>query len=268
MRSGLSVLLGLAVLGAAASAWANTILIKFDGTDGVCSSIWYEDSRGASNTGAESPVATYLSVPGGANMKYDQALYRPVLPANFAGATINSATFTVADTWWNMGMTTNLSRINTAATWDPGNGTHGGRWTFPDNGIQQWWADWDQPTTSGVRWDGTIAPTGSSYNSPSNPTFAATCIGTLIDTQRINAGGQAVFNILSLAQHWANGTWDNDGFVLTGTTDATGDSTLKLSTSGTNRGLFIDYTPVPEPAVIGTVTAGSLVMLRRRRRTA
>lgn len=273
MKNGLSVLMGVVVLGAAVQATAKTIQIRFNPVtgDGVQSSLWYEDPAGPSNTGLEytvNPGITYLSAPN-LNQKYNEALYRPVLPADLAGAKINSATFGVMEVWGNgMFMTVNLSRINTPATWDPGTGMHADRWGAPDNGIQQYWADWDNATTSGVRWDGTIAPSGSAWNAPTNPTFAGTAVGQLIDNQIVSSSSETIFNVLTLVQNWADGTWDNDGFVLQGTANYSAASTFRLRTHMDQGGLIIDYTPVPEPALIGVLTVGSLTMLARRRRTA
>src|SRR5678816_1418983 len=118
----------------ATPASATLVRITFDGTNGVSSSLWdgtngtpTQETFGGSNTGADAQHRAYLTLPR-ENDGYPVALYRANLPADFAGAIVNSATLTVRDANFNGGSTTNveLRRVTVpgaGVTWDPGTGT-------------------------------------------------------------------------------------------------------------------------------------------------
>jgi hypothetical protein len=266
-----------AVLGAPALASAAQIQIVFDDVDGVATSLWYgtdgnaaQTSFGGSNSGGEASNRAFLTVYN-QNQGWGVALYRANLPADFAGATVNSATFTVRDAFFNGGSITNvdLNRVNLPGNvnWDPGTGTNADRFTTPDNGAQRFWADFDVATDTGLDWAGNVV--SGPWNGGSSTDFQTSAMGQVIDTESFvePAGSNVTWDVLTLAQNWANGTWANDGFALT-TFNSTGTVGYQLQTTGTGRGLIIDYTPIPEPASLGLLAVAGLFLLGRRKHCA
>jgi hypothetical protein len=262
----------------ATPASATLVRITFDGTNGVSSSLWdgtngtpTQETFGGSNTGADAQHRAYLTLPR-ENDGYPVALYRANLPADFAGAIVNSATFTTRDANFNGGgPTTNveLRRVSVpgaSVTWDPGTGTRGTRFSPPHNGAQMFWSDFDVAGNNGIDWAGN--PAAGPWNGGSTTDFRTTALSNLIDAETLDGNGlAATWDLTLLAQNWANGTWENDGFALS-TLNATGNTGgYQLDTSGGDtRGLFIDYTPVPEPASLSLLALGGLAVLRRRSR--
>ena len=262
----------------ATPASATLVRITFDGTNGVSSSLWdgtngtpTQETFGGSNTGADAQHRAYLTLPR-ENDGYPVALYRANLPADFAGAIVSSATFTTRDANFNGGgPTTNveLRRVSVpgaSVTWDPGTGTRGTRFSPPHNGAQMFWSDFDVAGNNGIDWAGN--PAAGPWNGGSTTDFRTTALSNLIDAETLDGNGlAATWDLTLLAQNWANGTWENDGFALS-TLNATGNTGgYQLDTSGGDtRGLFIDYTPVPEPASLSLLALGGLAVLRRRSR--
>jgi hypothetical protein len=265
-----------AVLGFSTVGFAAVVRITFNDVDGVATSLWdgtngtaAEEAFGGSNTGADAQFRAYLTLPR-ENDGWPVALYRPVLPADFAGATVNSATFVGRESNFNGGgPTTNveLRRVNLpgATPWDPGDGTRGTRFTTPDNGALMFWADFDVAANAGIDWAGNarVGP----WNGGSATDFRTTALADLMDAETMGSGLTTTWDLTTLAQNWANGTWENDGFALS-TLNASGNTSgYQIDTSGTPaRGLFIDYTPIPEPASLSLLALGGLGMLRRSRR--
>jgi hypothetical protein len=265
------------VWGMSAVASAAVIRITFNDVDGVASSLWdgtngtlTQETFGGSNTGADPANRAYLTLPR-ENDGYPVALYRPNLPADFAGAIVNSATFLVRDANFNGGgPTTNIQarRVNVpgaAVTWDPGTGTRGTRFSPPHNGAQMFWSDFDVAADNGIDWAGNFH--NGPWNGGSATDFRNTALADLLDAQTLDGSGtQASFNLTLLAQNWASGIWENDGFALS-TLNAVGNTNgYQIDTSGGSRGLTLDYTPVPEPASLSLLALGGLAVLRRRSR--
>jgi hypothetical protein len=151
--------------------------------------------------------------------------------------------------------------------WDPGSGTFGDRFTTPDDGAQRFWADFDTANNNGLDWAGNVV--AGPWNGGSTTDFESTARADLIDTQNVAGGQFTTWNVLGLAQNWANGTWAVDGFTINTFNNAFPATELgnyQLRSDGTNRGLVIDYTPVPEPASLSVLALGGLVLLRRRGR--
>jgi len=267
-----------AFVGMSTAASAATVRITFDGTNGVSSSLWDgtngtvdQNTFGGSNTGADPAHRAYLTLPR-ENDGYPIALYRPVLPADFAGAIVNSATFLVRDANFNGGAgTSNIQarRVNVPGanvTWDPGTGTRGTRFSPPHNGAQMFWSDFDVAANNGIDWAGNFQ--NGPWNGGSATDFRTTALADLLDAQTLDGNGtQASFNLTTLAQNWASGLWQNDGFALS-TLNAVGNTNgFQIDTSGGSRGLTLDYTPVPEPASLFLLAlGGGLTLLRRRSR--
>jgi hypothetical protein len=279
MKTAMLRVMGLgAILSMSAVASAATIQITFNDTDGVATSLWdgtngsaAQEAFGGSNTGNDSLNRAYLTLPR-ENDGWPAALYRANLPADFAGATVNSATFKVRDAFFNGGGPTanvQLRRINLPGStpWDPGTGTRGDRFTTPDNGALMFWADFDVANDNGVDWAGnTVA---GPWNGGSATDFRTTALADLIDSQEMASGTDTTWNVLTLAQNWASGVWENDGFALSTLLAAGNTSGYQLQTTGGDspvRGLVIDYTPIPEPASLSLLALGGVAMLRRRSR--
>jgi hypothetical protein len=264
-------------LGVSAAAPAAVVRITFNDVDGVASSLWdgtngtaTQEAFGGSNTGADLANRAYLTLPR-ENDGYPVALYRANLPADFAGATVNSATFLVRDANFNGGgPTTNIQarRVNVpgaGVTWDPGTGTRGTRFSPPHNGAQMFWSDFDVASDNGIDWAGN--PQAGPWNGGSSTDFRTTALADLLDAQTLDGNGtQASFDLTLLAQNWASGLWENDGFALS-TLNAVGNTGgYQIDTSGGSRGLTLDYTPVPEPANLSLLALSGLALLRRRGR--
>ena len=270
MKRALVLLLALSLL--AGVGQAATATIHFNGTDGVTSSLWWESvagwpADGNNNTGAE-PGRILLTRPTD-DWYFPAGLFKFDLPADMVGATINSAALTMHETMYN-GQTfgaVELRRINTPATWVAGDGTGGDRWGPMDNGVGQFFANYDKASDTGIDWLGNTGITMAA-GWKANP-FETTALADLIDTQDgVGNGATTIWNLKTWVQNVANGTWDNDGFCLW-----MGDAYNIVGTGGTidmrmtrdGEGLTIDYTPVPEPATLALLAGGLLMGLRRKK---
>ena len=265
-----------AALGMSAVASAAVIRITFDDVDGVATSLWdaplgsgtvSQETFGGSNTGADPLNRAYLTLPE-ENDGFPVALYRANLPGDFVGATVNSATLVAREGFFNGGgPTTNveLRRVNLAGAtpWDPGDGTRGTRTTTPDNGAQMFWADFDVSNNNGIDWAGNLQ--AGPWDGGSATDFRTTALADLIDAETMGSGLTTTWDLTLLAQNWASGLWQNDGFALS-TLNAVGNTGgYQIDTSGTlERGLFIDYIPIPEPMSLLLLALGGVAVLRRR----
>lgn len=286
MRNGLSALMGLVVLGAAASSSTNaaSVRIAFDGTDGQTSSLWWTPGvgwggGGASghqnkNTGSQPGYVVYSRPT--ADWYFPISLFKFNMPADMVGATINSATFTSKDTDYNGCLWTGVEiHPLTGPAWVPGNGTRAGRWGGNDNGVGAWFANYDVATDTGTTWGGVVTNMAGAVGVSR---IDQTAFGPTAASGNLNGdGGWTSFDVTGMVQAWANGA-SNTGFALSLmnaavdglAADKSGVSTTLLESVALDKhgGLVINYTPVPEPALIGVLVGGSLVMLRQRRRTA
>jgi len=243
----------LTVVLMAVPAFANTFVLDFSGgAQGASTTIspndWIFGSVNAS------PAVKYgdKANGGGASVVL---FYVPSLPADLAGATITSATFSIKPTWNGQSTIANteLRRINTPANWLPGTGTWPTRYTAATAGSNWTFANANGP--GGTKWDGTV----TTWHDTSAP-FTTTAMADLVDTKDVAGTGITTFNVLSLAQNWASGAWANKGFSIYNVNTATGID--DLTTAGL--GLVINYTPAPEPATMSLLVLGGLAMLRRK----
>jgi hypothetical protein len=284
-----------AVLGFSTVGFAATHTVKFNGTDGETTSLWYGYAFGGSNIGTQQ--GQLLLARPDTDWYFGASLLRVKnLPPDLIGGTINSATFVMND---NFGDSTiydgvEIHRINTPAVWKVGDGAQANRFpdTRVDNGAGRRVADWTGTSTNGregagVDWNGVpvvgVGDNSTNYFSFATlPAFEDVALAELIDTGRtvgpastgaLLAGetrGFASFDVTELVADWADGSGDiNDGFAIW-----MGDATLVDGTNPTQgwafgnalSGLHIDYTPVPEPASVSLLALGALVMRRRRNR--
>lgn len=247
--------------------FAATVTFQFGGgADGVITSLFWdnwEPDKLNSNTGSQTHQ---MFLNDKADGEFSYGVLRAPLPADFAGATINSATLTMFENWGNGGVFSNVEvrRINTPAVWEPGDGWQGGRWSETHNGAGRQFANFNATTLLGVDW---LGNTGVDFATASANPFETTALADLIDAQTISSGGTTTWDVKSWATNVANGTWINDGMAVSMLNAVTQNSggVMLWRTDGGIGGLVIDYTPVPEPAALGVVGMGSLYLLRRRR---
>ncbi len=244
----------------AVPAFANTLALDFSGA-----------SQGQSTTigmaGCDWPFAgvntspeVRLSGAGNATVSTAALFYVPTLPADFAGAIINSATFTIKALGYDQSSTpitgVSVRRINTAADWQPASGSCAWNQRYTANpGATYWWAN---NALTGTKYDWAGNP--FTWNDSACAKFE-TALGDVIDTKDLDGTMAGVtFDVKTLAQNWASGAWANKGFCLN-TTDPTA-NILDMTTSGL--GLVIDYTPAPEPMTMSLLVVGGLALLRRK----
>jgi hypothetical protein len=249
---------GALVLGLAGWTYGAQIIIDLNTATGAKHSAVYGNIPN-SNLGAY--TATMLGGPGISN-PYDALYYFDA--SAVTGMTITSATFTARDDWWSGTITdrnVQVRRINTPATWVPGTGDWGGRWNR-QGGVGKWYANFDNVAATGVDWKGNV----TAYGSHDVTAEWSGAVADLIDNGPVNGnGGWTTFNITSLVQNWANGTWQNKGFtVYCGNLPTTATGSIHWITPS----VTIDFTaPIPEPGtmlLIGTGVIGLFGVIRRR----
>lgn len=258
-----------AIIGA--PALANTVTIHFDGTDGVVTSLFYDGNR--DNMGSDKG---YMMLDNAAAPKSRMGLARPVLPADLAGATVNSAILNAKDTWWNASVYTGVEvhRISSTVAWQPGDGDWANRWSpGGDNGATVYFANHISGGAAGGQGGTDWAGNPFTWDDTATAQPVSTALGALIanpanltdGTYTVNGNGLLnTFDLTELVRHWADGSWANNGFAIS-MLNAVGSSGSRLSLLGSN-GLTIDYTPVPEPASLLLLALGGLALLRRRGR--
>ncbi len=178
------------------------------------------------------------------------------------GATINSATFHVAqDGWGWAGLAgVELRRFTSTQTWTQGDGHWSDRWDN-DNGTGARLADWYEEggTGTGHRWDGVLV-NWLDGQAPYNNYIGA----FVYDCDTIPAGTAGVdFDMKLLVQQWANGTYPNNGWVMWA------ENSLSTTSAHLQRPtLTIDFTPaaIPEPGTMFLLGGGAAVLLHWRRR--
>ena len=268
------------------AAQAAQVTIKFDGTQGVTSSLRFSDhfptggENGGSNfnhnTGGQQGLIL-ASLPE-VDWFYPITLFRANLSSVPANSTINSVQFVVGNSWWNAVNFSNVEirqiQVPGGAAWQPGNGNYAERNTagVQDAGAGQWFANLDPATSTGVAWDGIVKDTVTARGYGTYANTAAGALTTLLASGTLDGGlGTNTFSgsgLNTLVQGWVNGTTANEGFALSlmNATNSGGSATNLFSMLPDGTGLVIDYTPIPEPASLSLLALGGLAMLRRRSR--
>lgn len=113
--------------------------------------------------------------------------------------------------------------------------------------------------------NGTATP-WASWGAGSDSNFSPANDGGNNAASAWGGGGSnyTVWDVTGIVASWADGSLPNYGFEQAGN-----NFTWQMSESGSQFQpvLFIDYTPVPEPATMALLVLGSLTMLRRRQRS-
>lgn len=157
-----------------------------------------------SNTGGEGPDKVVAVV----GEDLTTALYYFDMSA-LLGAKITSAAFTVNEAWWNDPIPdVQVRRIDSPLMWEPGDGLWPTKWSN-DSGAGMFTVDWDAAVSSGHDWAGNSLD----WWDPA-ATQLTSALADVVDTGMLNSGGTTEYDITSLVQKWADGTWDNKGFAL------------------------------------------------------
>ncbi len=173
--------------------------------------------------------------------------------APLMGMTIDSAVLTLTDNWWSGDIPgVEVRRIDTPVMWQEGDGSWGNKWGN-DSGAGKLSVDWDAGSSSGHDWAGNAL---TWWDPAATPITSA--LADIIDTGTFNTGDSTSYDITSLLQNWADGTWDNKGLALYAGNSTTGGINNLNSAS-----VEVIYTP--EPASLLLISAGALGLIRRRR---
>jgi len=235
---------------------ADPLVIDFTEAGSKLTSIFVDMTN--SNTGLNG-----MEVLGGPNsgQKFDGLLWADM--SSLSGATINTATFHVAQDGWGWGGADDveLHRFTSTQDWVQGSNV-GADWSnrwVNDNGAGARMMDWDTFAGAGTDWSGTY----HTWMSGAAP-WTGYIDAVVYDCQSIPAGTAGVdFDMKLLVQQWADGTYANNGWVMYAQFGMNA-SAAHLSTPT----LTIDYTPIPEPGTLlltGTGILGMIGWIRRRR---
>lgn len=176
------------------------------------------------------------------------------LPVELTGATINSAVIRV-ELARSFGDTIEVRRLTQAWNED-GSGYNPPASASPVSNGASW--NTTDGTTAWTGGAGAMGNTDTATDSILLPNLGATTAGTFID-----------FDVTSIVQGWADGTFADHGFMFLATNSVAGTTTRFFSreaSDGTGPRLIIDAEPIPEPAGISILVAGAMAAAHRRRR--